>query len=158
MAAGKSAASPRHAAEKIESTFRLPLTFLDTNIFLYCDDLTDTAKQARCIDLVLEHRTQRTGVVSLQVLQEYFHNATRKLGLDPILARQKVVAYSRFHVVEPSVEDVLAAIDLSRLHRTSYWDAMLVQCAIESGCTVMLTEDMNHGQVIDGVKIVNPFR
>ncbi|MGD0629366.1 MAG: PIN domain-containing protein [Terracidiphilus sp.] len=136
---------------------RTPRTFLDTNILLYCDDPSNLSKQRRALELVLEHRSKRTGVVSLQVLQEYFVNATRKLGLDPGLARQKVEAYARFEVVEPVTRDILAAIDFHRLHRVSYWDALVLHCARKSGCRVVLTEDLQHGQEFDGVKIVNPF-
>lgn len=93
----------------------------------------------------------------MQVLQEFFVNATRKLGIDVALARQKIEIYSRFDVVEPSVADVLAAIDLHRLRVISYWDALIVHCAKQAGCRVLLTEDLQHGQVIDGVRIVNPF-
>lgn len=132
-------------------------TFLDTNILLYCDDSTHVSKQRRALELVLEHRAQRTGVVSLQVLQEYFVNATRKLGLDPGLARQKVEAYARFDVVEPVTADVLAAIDFHRIHLISYWDSLVLHCARKSGCRVVLTEDLQHGREIDGVRIVNPF-
>lgn len=103
------------------------------------------------------HKRKGTGVVSLQVLQEYFANATRKLGLDPDLARQKVEVYARFRVVEPSVVDLLAAIDLHRLHKLSVWDALILYSAKKAGCRVLLTEDLQHGQVIGGVKIVNPF-
>jgi predicted nucleic acid-binding protein len=136
---------------------RLPRTFLDTNILLYCDDSADQAKRAKAQELVIAHRIQRTGVISLQVLQEYFVNATRKLGLDPGMARQKVEAYARFYLVEPTVSDVLAAIDLHRLHGFSYWDALVIRCASQSGCSVLLTEDLQHEKIIDGVRIVNPF-
>ncbi|HEY1209836.1 MAG TPA: PIN domain-containing protein [Terracidiphilus sp.] len=138
-------------------SLRYPRTFLDTNILLYCEDSADRSKQEKALELVLEHRIQRTGVISLQILHEYFVNATRKLGLDPGMARQKVEAYARFHLVEPSVSDILAAIDLHRLHGISYWDALVIRCASQSGCSVLLTEDLQHGQEIDSVKIVNPF-
>lgn len=141
---------PGHVARPLRS-------FLDTSILLYCDDPVHVSKQRRALELVLEHKAQRTGVVSLQVLQEYFVNATRKLGLDPGLARQKVEAYSRFDVVEPVAADILAAIDFHRLHGISYWDALVLHSARKSGCRVVLTEDMQHGQEFDGVKIVNPF-
>jgi predicted nucleic acid-binding protein len=136
---------------------RTSRAFLDTNILLYCDDLAHVSKQRRALEVVLEHTAQRTGVVSLQVLQEYFVNATGKLGLDPVLARQKVETYSRLNVVEPVIADILAAIDFHRLHRISYWDALVLHCARKAGCRMLLTEDMQHGQEIDGVKIVNPF-
>lgn len=146
------------AGTKAALRSRPPRTFIDTNILLYCDDRADPAKQKQALEVVLEHRAQRTGVVSLQVLQEYFVNATRKLGLDPQLARQKVAAYSRFEVVEPVTTDILAAIDFYRLHSFSYWDALVIHCAKRSGCAVLLTEDMQNGQLIDGVRIVNPFK
>jgi predicted nucleic acid-binding protein len=136
---------------------RAPRTFLDTNILLCCDDAADPAKQQKALALVLEHRAQGTGVVSLQVLQEYFVNATRKLGLDPALARQKVEAYSHFDLVEPVASDIFAAIDFHRLHPVSYWDCLVLHCAKKSGCSVVLTEDLEHGQIMDGVRIVNPF-
>jgi len=136
---------------------QFPRTFLDSNILLYCDDAAYPEKQATALNLVLENKIRRTGVVSLQVLQEYFVNATRKMGVDAGLARQKVEMYSDFHVVEPTVTDVLAAIDLHRLHRISYWDALILRSAKQSGCRVVLSEDMQHGMMVDGVRIVNPF-
>jgi predicted nucleic acid-binding protein len=136
---------------------RPPRTFLDSNILLYCDDRADLPKQQRALEAVLKHKSQRTGVVSLQVLQEYFVNATRKLGLDTGLAREKVEAYSRFEVVEPAAGDILAAIDLHRLRGFSYWDSLILHCARQSGCRILLSEDMQHGQVVDGVRVVNPF-
>lgn len=132
-------------------------TFLDSNVLLYCDDSASPAKRQKALDIVLQHKRNGTGAVSLQVLQEYFVNVTRKFGLDPALAREKVEVYSRFRLVEPSVADVLAAIDLHRLHSFSFWDALVIRCAQQSGSRVLLSEDMQHGQVVDGVRIVNPF-
>ena len=106
---------------------------------------------------MLDHQRQKTGVVSLQVLQEYFVNATRKLGLDAGLARQKVEVFTRYYVVEPSANDILSAIDLHRLRGFSFWDALVIHSASQAGCRELLTEDMQHGQLINGVRIVNPF-
>jgi len=131
--------------------------FFDTNILVYSDDKRDPAKQLKAHSLIREHRSDRTGVVSLQVLQEYFVNTTRKLGLDPGVARRRLEVFSRFDLVEPRLSDVLAAIDLHRLHHISYWDALIIHCARISGCQVVFTEDLQHGQIIDGVRIVNPF-
>ena len=83
--------------------------------------------------------------------------ATRKCHLDPGLARNKVQIYGTFRLVEPVLDDVLTAIQVHRLHTISYWDALILHTAKKSGCGVVLSEDMNHGQVIDGVRIVNPF-
>jgi predicted nucleic acid-binding protein len=131
--------------------------FLDTNVLVYSDDPRDPAKQAKALNLIKDHLRLRTGVVSLQVLQEYFVSTTGKLKLDPVLAKQRVEVFARFQVAEPTVGDILAAIDLHRLHGLSLWDTLILRCAKQSGCSVLFTEDMQHGQVIDGVRIVNPF-
>ena len=131
--------------------------FLDTNVLVYSDDPRDPGKQARAFDLIAEHLRSRTGVVSLQVLQEYFVAATGKLKLNSELAKQRVEAFARFHVAEPTVTDILAAIDFHRLHNLSFWDALIVTSARRSGCSILLTEDLQHGQTLDGIRIVNPF-
>lgn len=131
--------------------------FFDTNILVYADDSGEPAKRSRALELIETHRQKRTGVVSIQVLQEYYVTATGKYGIDPALAKSKVEVFSRFQVVEPSIADVLAAIDLHRLTHLSFWDALIIRSAKQGGCSVLLTEDMQHGQVIDGVRVVNPF-
>ncbi len=136
---------------------RTSRSFLDTNVLVYSDDPRDSRKQAKAIDLILGHLRLRTGVVSIQVLQEYFTSATGKIRLDTASEKQRVEFFAKFHVVETTVGDILAAIDLHRLYNLSLWDTLILRCAKQSGCTVLLTEDMQHGQVIDGVRIVNPF-
>jgi len=132
-------------------------TFLDTNVLVYSDDPRDPGKRATAVDLVETHLRSRTGTVSLQVLQEYFVSATGKLKLNSELARQRVEVFAKFHVGEPTVSDILAAIDIHRLHRFSFWDALVLRMAKQTGCRVLLSEDMQHGREFDGVKIVNPF-
>jgi len=133
-------------------------SFFDTNVLIYADDKAAPAKQRRALELVAEYRRARTGVVSLQVLQEYFVTVTRKLHLDPAIARRKVELLAEFHVAAPDVSDILAAIDLHRLHNLSFWDALIVRSAKQSGCTVLLSEDMQHTRDLDGLQIVNPFK
>ncbi len=135
----------------------MPRIFFDTNVLIYAEDRADLAKQKRSIELFEEHRRNRTGVVSLQVLQEYFVTVTRKLKLDPQVARRKIELLSKLDVAEPGLNDILAAIDLHRLHGMSYWDALVVQMARRTGCRMLFSEDMQHGRTIDGVSIVNPF-
>jgi len=133
-------------------------TFFDTNVLVYADDKAAPAKQRRALDLIAEHRRARTGVVSLQVLQEYFVTVTRKLHLDPRIARRKVELIAEFDVVFPEVADILAAIDLHRLHGVSFWDALVLRAAKQAGCSILLSEDMQGNREIDGVQIVNPFQ
>ena len=133
-------------------------SFLDTNVLLYTDSRDAPAKRERALDVLAEQRRARTGVLSLQVLQEYFVAATRKLGVDVAVARRKVELFANHHLVVLDVDDVLAAIDLHRLHQLSFWDALIVRAAKEGGCPVLYTEDLQDGRLIDGVRIVNPFR
>src|SRR5207237_62967 len=97
-------------------------SFFDTNVLVYADDKAAPAKQRRALDLVAEHRRGGTGVVSLQVLQEYFVTVTRKLHVDARIARRKVELLAEFDVAVPEVADILAAIDLHRLHGFSFLD------------------------------------
>ncbi len=133
-------------------------SFFDTNVLVYADDKAAPAKQRRALDLVAEHRRAGTGVVSLQVLQEYFVTVTRKLHVDARIARRKVELLAEFDVAAPDLADILAAIDLHRLHGFSFWDALVVRAAKQAGCRVLLSEDLQQQREIDGVRIVNPFR
>jgi predicted nucleic acid-binding protein len=133
-------------------------SFFDTNVLVYADDRASAAKQRRAIELVAEHRRAGTGVVSLQVLQEYFVAVTRKLRVEASVARRKVELLAELDVASPDLGDVLAAIDLHRLHGLSFWDALILRAAKQSGCTVLLSEDLQERREIDGVRIVNPFR
>jgi predicted nucleic acid-binding protein len=132
-------------------------SFFDTNVLLYADDESASVKQRRSRDLVAEHRRAGTGVVSLQVLQEYFVNVTRRLGVDPRIARRKLELLAELDVAVPQVPDVLAAIDLHLLHGFSFWDALILRTAQQAGCSVLLSEDFQDRRKIDGVTIVNPF-
>jgi predicted nucleic acid-binding protein len=133
-------------------------SFFDTNVLIYADDKAAPAKQRRAVDLIVEHRRARTGVVSMQVLQEYFVTITRKLRVDAAIARRKVELLAEFDVATPEVSDILAAIDLHRLHGLSFWDALILRAAKQAGCTVVFSEDMQHTRALDGLQIVNPFK
>ncbi|HSM91415.1 MAG TPA: PIN domain-containing protein [Anaeromyxobacteraceae bacterium] len=133
-------------------------SFFDTNVLVYTDDRSAPAKQRRALELIAEHRRAASGVVSLQVLQEYFVTVTRKLDVDAAVARRKVELLSELDVVIPDVGDVVAAIDLHRLHRISFWDALVLRAAKQGGCTVLYSEDLQHQRAVDGVRVVNPFR
>jgi len=133
-------------------------SFFDTNVLIYADDKSARAKQQRALDLIAEHRRARTGVVSLQVLQEYFVTVTRKLHVDAGVARRKVELLAEFDVATPDLRDILAAIDFHRLHKLSFWDALVLRSAKQAGCSVLFSEDLQDTRELDGVVIVNPFR
>lgn len=151
MSAGKMPAGKMNAP-------KMPVrSFFDTNVLIYADDKASPAKQRRAIELVAEHRRAGTGVLSLQVLQEYFVTVTRKLQLDVRIARRKVELLAEFDVASPDVSDILAAIDLHRIHGLSFWDSLILRSAKQSGCGILLSEDMQDQREIDGVRISNPF-
>ena len=132
-------------------------SLLDSNVLVYTDDADSRRKQARALELYAEVRGAGTGVVSTQVLDEYFVAATRKLGVPAATARRKVELFARLHVVVIDSGDILAAIDLHRLHQFSFWDALVIRAAQRAGCSVLYSEDMQDGRSIDGVTVRNPF-
>jgi predicted nucleic acid-binding protein len=131
--------------------------FIDTNVIVYADDLDAGAKRERAQEILHRVFIDGNGVVSTQVLQEFFVAATRKLGVAPEVARRKVELLARLDVVTIEPSFIVEAIDLHRLHSLSFWDALIVQAAAASGCRRLLTEDLQSGRTIAGVRIENPF-
>lgn len=131
--------------------------FLDTNVLIYAHDARDPRKRACARELLRRLLRERRGVLSIQVLQEFFAAATRKLGMPSEVARLNVSSYARFDVVSLSVPDVIAAIDLHRLHHFSIWDALIVRAALNGACTTLHSEDMQHGRAIDTLVVRDPF-
>ena len=133
------------------------LAFFDTNILVYADDASEPRKQRRAISLLAEHQRENSLVVSLQVLQEYYATVTRKLKVDPAVAQSKVEILARGRVVRFTEQDVIAAIELHRLARLSFWDAMIVHAARTVKASVLYSEDLADGSVVAGVPVRNPF-
>ena len=131
--------------------------FVDTNILVYADDSADPEKQERARKLLRSALRDGNGKLSFQVLTEFFSVATKKLGLSPQDVRRRVEIYSSLEVFRPGVGDLLAAIDLHRLHQLSIWDALIVRSAQASGCRVLYTEDLQDRRVFDGVDVRDPF-
>lgn len=137
---------------------RTTRTFLDTNVLVYAFDTKEPDKQQRALD-TLERRGADGIVVSTQVLQEFYVTTTRKRQppLAPETAAKAVERYAALEVVPSDVQLVRSAIDLSQRADISLWDALIVRAASVAGCEVLLSEDLNAGQVIDGVRVENPF-
>jgi predicted nucleic acid-binding protein len=133
--------------------------FVDTNILIYAEDRDSGRKHEIARDLVIELWDDHDGVLSIQVLQEFFVNVTRKLRrpLTPAKALQIVQEYLTWTIVENTGDLLVAAIELQQKARLSFWDAMVVQAAIDAGCDRLYSEDLNAGQKLGPVVIVNPF-
>jgi len=151
------AATSIPSADSHAMSYMIAQFFIDTNVLLYADDHGAPEKRERAKNLIRETMHDHNGRVSLQVLQEYFSAATRKLKLDVSLARRQVELYSRFDVVRLNPNDLMAAIDLHRLHQFSIWDALILRAAMISGCRRLYTEDLQAGFRLDSLEIVNPF-
>jgi predicted nucleic acid-binding protein len=132
-------------------------TFFDSNVLIYTDDAWAPKKRKQALALLTEHQRRGTAVYSVQVLQEYFSATTRKLGVDAALAQQKVEVLARERIVRLNEYDVIAAIELHRLRRISFWDALIVHAARLANCSVLYSEDMIGGGQIGNVRIFNPF-
>jgi predicted nucleic acid-binding protein len=132
-------------------------SFFDTNILVYADDAAAGAKRLAAIAVIEERMRSGTAVVSTQVLQEYFVTATRKLGLSSEAARRKVELFATCDLVQVDLSIILGAIDLQRRHGLSLWDALIVRAAAVARCSVVLSEDMQHGMAIAGLRIENPL-
>lgn len=130
--------------------------FLDTNVFVYAYDDADPVKRDRARDLIVH--TPHV-VISAQVLAEFYQVTTRKLAtpLPPDRAVEVLAEMSQLEVVPQDAALVRSAAALSRSAGLSLWDAMIVRAAATAGCAVVLTEDLDAGSTLDGVRIQNPF-
>ena len=135
------------------------MEFVDTNVLLYANDATAGERHEAARALVDRLWRDRCGALSIQVLQEFFVNVTRKVAkpIDPESAAERMKSLSRWRVHSPLPDDVVAAAIWSTRHQLSFWDAMIVRSAAELRCHTLWTEDLNDGQVIEGVRLANPF-
>jgi predicted nucleic acid-binding protein len=132
--------------------------FLDTNILVYSLDQSDAGKQKQCRRLIKSLTAENSGVISTQVMQEFYVAATTKLGADPLLIKDILRSLQRFETVVVSPMLIKDAIDCAIINRISFWDALIVVSAESAHCETLWTEDLNHGQVIRGVRIENPLK
>ena len=132
-------------------------SLLDTNVLVYADASDEPAKQAQAIALVSALLRAGDAVISTQVLQEYVNVAVRKLRLPQGLIRERIAFYRRFEMVMTSPDLISDALDLHLLRGLSFYDALIVRAAVVGGCQRVLSEDLQNGAVVQGVRIENPF-
>ncbi|MDR0780110.1 MAG: PIN domain-containing protein [Pseudomonadales bacterium] len=132
--------------------------FLDTNILLYTDDGAAPAKQTQALHLLEDGWNSGTLVLSTQVLQEYTVAASRKLGVPIATVQRKVELFHALEILSIEHRDIVRAIELHRLYQFSFWDSLIIRMAQKASCAVLLSEDLQHGQTIGDLRIVNPFR
>ncbi len=135
------------------------MQFVDTNVLLYAISRDpgeqDKAKRAN------EILAQRDLALSVQVLQEFYVQATRASRRDPITHEQAVrliESFRRFPVQDITSAVVMAALDTRQRFRLSYWDSAIIEASRVMGCAEVLSEDLGDGQDYAGVRVTNPFR
>lgn len=133
--------------------------FVDTNILIYAHDLDADAKHERAAAVVRELWENDGGVISVQVLQEFYVNVTQKIPqpLPPAEARGLLQAYRAWRVEAPTATTVVQASEIQERNRLSFWDAMIIATAVQANADTLLTEDLNHTQLIEGIRIHNPL-
>ncbi|HEV3036501.1 MAG TPA: PIN domain-containing protein [Candidatus Angelobacter sp.] len=133
-------------------------TFVDTNVLIYAHDLDAKLKQHIAIKVLRELWSERTGVLSMQVLQEFYVNVTRKIArpIPQNSARLVVSTYAPWCIDTTPIE-IATAFQIEDSARIGFWDALIVAAALKSGARRILSEDLNAGQIIAGVRIENPF-
>ncbi len=131
--------------------------FVDTNVLIYLHDTTAGFKQEVAKKLMDELWRSGEGALSVQVLQEFYVNGTKKLGMPSEAAEAQMARLLVWAVHTPTPQDVLGAVRLHRAQQLSFWDAMIVTSAGRLGCEVVWSEDLNAEQQVAGVRVQNPF-
>jgi predicted nucleic acid-binding protein len=133
-------------------------TFIDSNVLIYGHDVDAGAKHDIARNVLHELWSGRTGVLSMQVLQEFYVNVTRKIRspLPKDAARLVVNSYTIW-CVETTPAEIAAAFRIEDESQIGFWDALIVAAAAKSGAIRVLTEDMDNRQLIAGIRVENPF-
>lgn len=134
--------------------------FFDTNILVYLFDNRAPDKQQRARNLFHEHSTEGRLLLSTQVLQEFYVTVTRKLS-EPLSspdATEVVRRFAAFALVQIDAGQIVQAAERSQRDIVSFWDGLILESALAGGATRLLTEDLQHGRLISGLTIENPFQ
>jgi len=133
-------------------------TFVDTNVLIYAHDIDAGPKHEMAKNLIRELWSERAGLLSTQVLQEFYVNVTRKIAspLSKVSARAVIHSYGSW-CIETALTDVSTAFQIEDESRIGFWDALVIASAARGGAARLLSEDLNAGQTVLGVRIENPF-
>ena len=134
--------------------------FLDTNIFVYSFDETAKDKQQQARELIKSGLRTGNGHISFQVIQEFFNVATKKFAVPMSLLSSKEYLdkiFMQFEVVYPDADYVKTGLDIAATTGYSFYDSLIISAALKAGCDTLYTEDLQNGQKIQNLTIVNPF-
>ena len=132
--------------------------FFDSNIFVYTGDASNPEKSEIAKKLIENVANEGNGVISTQNLQEFYNASTKKLHRDKNNVKLDIEDYSSiFPVVQVSIPIILKAIDIQIKYQLGFYDSLILSTASYENCVVCYSEDLSDGQIVDGVKVVNPF-
>jgi predicted nucleic acid-binding protein len=133
-------------------------TFVDSNVLIYAHDIDAPKKHEAAKRVLQELWRGRAGALSIQVLQEFYVNITRKISrpISKKSARLVVNTYSTW-CIDTTPAEISSAFRIEDEARIGFWDALIVASAVKSGANLILSEDLNAGQTISGVRVENPF-
>ena len=133
--------------------------FLDANILVYAYDVSAGKKYEIAANIISDLWDSGQGIISTQVLQEFFVSITQKIPKPVELdaAKDIISDFLKWKLVVNDGDSIVEAITLQKKYRYSFWDSLIIQAAIRGGAEILFTEDLNHGQVIEGITIENPF-
>lgn len=133
--------------------------FLDTNILLY--SISKNPDETRKYEIASQLLDNDAGALSIQVLQEFYVQATRVSRPDPIshdMAAALMKTWTRFRIQSMTLDTLNQALQIRKTHGFSFWDSAIIAAASALRCDRIYTEDLNHGQAVQGITIINPFR
>lgn len=132
--------------------------FIDTNILVYTVDGRFPEKRQTALDLITNLQINQNLVISTQVLQEFYNVTTYKLKLDPVQMQNTVANLSKLPIVLTDVSLIEQGIKVSIHYKLRLWDALMIVAGYRADCKIMYSEDLTHGQIIQGIRILNPFK
>lgn len=135
-------------------------TFIDTNVLVYAYDADAGDKHVKARAILRDCWENESGLISTQVLQEFYVTVTRKLAkpVSPKAARNVIQTYQAWPIFRPTIENIISASELEQRYQLSFWDALIVIAAQVSGAASLVSEDLQDGQQMGSIKIANPFK
>jgi predicted nucleic acid-binding protein len=134
--------------------------FVDTNIIIYAYDKSSDQKHQTACRIMKELWEKKNGILSPQVLQELFVTVTKKIPnpLNTKSAYKLVESLGKWELIQPNLHVILKAVEIHEIYSFSFWDALILSSAVNSGAKFLLSEDMHHGFKLDPIQVINPFR
>jgi predicted nucleic acid-binding protein len=135
----------------------MSVEFVDTNVFVYAHEGGAGQKHRKAVDLLTRLFEEQSGALSVQVLTEFYVTATKKLGMKSQEAEDIIADLGSWTIHRPAHADVLRASGIHRVHKVSWWDALIINSATELSCALLWSEDLGKGQRFGSLTVRNPF-